>query len=347
MKEKRTLLMVYVQWSTFIKRDVALLESDYKITTYCFKTKHKLLTPFAFIHQFFYLLLYFKKYEACVVQSSGYASYLPTLLGRIYKVPTTIIAIGMDCAKLPEINYGAHRSGLLSWFTKKSFLQAHKILPVHKSLIEQTYTYAKVKDVNQGIKAFCPTITTPIVEVVNGYHTEKWKVLKNRSERVENSFLTVSMVTNEVGFQRKGLDLILEVAKLFPNYKFSIVGGIHFIKEIPENVTIIAPVAQEQLLALYNKHEYYFQLSMFEGFPNALCEAMLCGCIPIGSHVSGIPDIIGAKGFVLTTKDTKELISLIKEAQESDFTSQEIRKRIVENYSLEKRKTALLNEINS
>jgi glycosyltransferase involved in cell wall biosynthesis len=57
---------------------------------------------------------------------------------------------------------------------------------------------------------------------------------------------------------------------------------------------------------------------MAEGFPSAICEAMLCGCIPIGSNVAAIPYIIGDTGFVLHKKDTDKLVELCHTALNAD-----------------------------
>lgn len=347
MENKPHLLMLYVQYSTFIKRDTEILSSVYNVDEVCFDTKNKKNTPIAFLKQFVFLLFQLRKYQVCLVQSSGYISFLPTVFGRILKVPTLIIAIGMDCAKLPEINYGAHQSKLLAYFTRKSFYKASKILPVHKSLAEQEYTYDEVQFSKQGIRAFCPGIKTPIVEVVNGYDTKKWKLLTKRKDRLRDSFLTVTMVTDEVGFRRKGLDLILDFARTKSNYHFTIVGEIPDEINVPDNMKIIAPVNQSKLLELYNAHEYYLQLSMFEGFPNALCESMLCGCIPIASNVSGIPDIIGDSGFLLKNKDSIKLQKLVGKAKKSALESEEVRDRIVTFYPLEKRAKDLIHQISS
>ena len=71
-----------------------------------------------------------------------------------------MIAIGTDCAKLPEINYGAHTKQLLSWFTNFSFKNTSLILPVHKSLEISYYSYLDVKFPNQGIRSFNKNIKT-------------------------------------------------------------------------------------------------------------------------------------------------------------------------------------------
>ena len=42
---------------------------------------------------------------------------------------------------------------------------------------------------------------------------------------------------------------------------------------------------------------------MSEGFPNALCEAMLSGCIPIVSNVGAMPKIVKETGYLLLKKD--------------------------------------------
>ena len=334
MKKER-ILMMYVGFATFVRRDIEILLKQYNVDKYHFNTSKKYLLPFAFIKQFFSLLFGMKKYKKVVIQSAGYVSFIPVLLSKINKVPVIIIAIGTDCAKLPEINYGAHSKPILAWFTRFSFKHADLILPVHKSLEKSEYTYIDVANINQGIRAFNKDIQTLVIEMVNAYDVDKWELLNNN--RITNSFLTVTYALDEVGYFRKGIDLILFLAKTFPDYHFTIVGEVYLKEPCPENITLIENVPQSELLSIYNNHEYYLQLSMFEGFPNALCEAMLCGCIPIGSAVAGIPDIIGQQGYILKRKNNDDLIKLIDELRHNTIQPIEVRNQIVTNFSLQRR----------
>ena len=140
--------------------------------------------------------------------------------------------------------------------------------------------------------------------------------------------------------------MIIKLASHFPNYHFTIVGKVILQESQPKNVTLIENVPQKELVKIYNSHEYYLQLSMFEGFPNALCEAMLCGCIPIGSDVAGIPDIIGEKGYILKKKKIDDLVRVVKDLKNPAFFSpSEVRNQIKDNYPLKKRKILLTNKI--
>ena len=90
------------------------------------------------------------------------------------------------------------------------------------------------------------------------------------------------------------------------------------------------------------------QLSLSEGFPNALSEAMLCECVPLVSNVGGMPDIIHDCGYLLKHKDQDELFKLIGSALKNDDLNglgKKARKRIVDNYTFENRKNKLLSEL--
>jgi glycosyltransferase involved in cell wall biosynthesis len=103
---------------------------------------------------------------------------------------------------------------------------------------------------------------------------------------------------------------------------------------------------QETLNALFQEHQYYMQLSISEGFPNAPCEAMLCGCIPIGSNVAALPLIIGKTGYVLKHRNKEELIQLIHtlpEPQTSDY--ERCRDRIVKEFPFSKRASLIKKHI--
>jgi glycosyltransferase involved in cell wall biosynthesis len=81
-----------------------------------------------------------------------------------------------------------------------------------------------------------------------------------------------------------------------------------------------------------------------EGFPNALAEAMLCGCIPIGSNVSGIPYMISDSGYILHHRNVDELESLCCTAAFSlnkVELSKKARKRISSEFTYDYRRKAI------
>ncbi len=337
---KEKTLLLYVKYATFVKRDKEILEKKFTVSNYHFNTNKKWFLPFAFLKQFFYLLFVGFRFKNYVIQSAGYVSFLPVIFGKLYGKKVVIIAIGTDCAKLPEINYGAFTKPILAWFTAFSFTHCDLILPVHKSLAKSIYTYTTVAFKEQGIQHLVKNCQTTIIEVVNGYDSIKWELLD--VTRKENSFLTVTFALDTVGMYRKGIDMLVKIAELNPDFSFTIVGKVG-LKKYPKNITLIPNVAQSELLKIYNQHQYYLQLSMFEGFPNALCEAMLCGCIPIGSNVAGIPDIIGNSGYILKNKNINDLQNTIANLKSNTISVLDARNQITTNFPLKRRETELLH----
>jgi glycosyltransferase involved in cell wall biosynthesis len=76
---------------------------------------------------------------------------------------------------------------------------------------------------------------------------------------------------------------------------------------------------------------------------------MLCGCIPIGSAVGGIPDIIGDAGFILYKKDGEQFRALVREALACDkmAMADKASRRIREKYPPGLRKDQLTSLINN
>jgi glycosyltransferase involved in cell wall biosynthesis len=100
----------------------------------------------------------------------------------------------------------------------------------------------------------------------------------------------------------------------------------------------------EQLPVLLGKYQFYVQVSMTEGFPNALIEAMACGCVPIVSRVGAMPEIVGDTGYILEKKDPNLLQELIQKAI-SEYSPQKAmaaRQRAAD-FTLEHRKKIMLD----
>jgi glycosyltransferase involved in cell wall biosynthesis len=347
MSSRLRILMIYDKRTTFVRRDIDILSEDHVVDEHHFQNSPKWKASLSLIHLFLKLLFTGRKYDVVVCQSAGYLSYAPAILKNMSGFKAVIIAIGTDAARLPEIGYGHYTKSLLSWFTTKSYRKSDLILPVHKSLEKDTYRYADIQFPEQGFSNLAGRVNTPVVEVVNGYDYRTFDQTSTTMER-SVSFLTVAVKVGSASYYRKGFDLIMELARRMPEAQFTIVSEFPELEPIPENVMVMKNIDQKALAEVYNSHRFYLQLSMFEGFPNALCEAMLCGCIPIGSDVAGIPDIIGSDGYLLRRKDAEMLHQLaLRAIEESAQSSMDPRKRIVENFPIDRRARELKEQIQS
>ena len=281
-------------------------------------------------------------------QSAGPSSFIPCLFGKVFGHKNIIIAVGTDSACFPEIDYGNFRKLTMRIPTVVSMKFADLICPVHASMEGYEYTYWDVEHKRQGFKAFIPSLTTPVYPIENGFDSKKWSAVKPYSDRKFDA-IAVFIVGAANRSVLKGADLVLAVSKRNPDLRFKIIGGVADGAEVPENCTVVSNCSQFELADHYNDAKLFLQPSITEGFPNTLGEAMACGCFPIGSRVSSIPEIIGAQGFVLNRRDDYELEGLIIDALQriaSDAVNmQEISGSIFSRYSIERRTQRLLQAI--
>ena len=347
MDIKRKALFIYPALSSFIKKDIEILENQYQLITYELRIIKKWHTPFLMLHQFFFLLFHFNA-SVCIIEFAGFHSLIPTIFCKLFNIPTLIICGGNDCHSFPAIRYGNHHKFPLSFATQVSLNYCTHISTKDESLWVSEYNYDSRFPGLQGIKAFIPKIKTPNTTIHNGYDIEFWK--KTESTRKSLSFITVSGNLN-LGFQKelKGIDLIIEAAKQFPTFTFTIVGARtnHLLKDFPSNIHVLGNKNAAELRSLYSSHEYYLQLSIAEGFPNSLCEAMLCGCTPIVSNVFSMSKIVNDAGLIIQKRELQQLIDVFNEIEKNHKLNEDIsRDNIAENYSIEKREVKLLKLVN-
>jgi glycosyltransferase involved in cell wall biosynthesis len=328
--------------ASFIQKDLDIISKDWEIVLFEFRQSQKGRIPFEFLRQIFFLLSYSFSAKRLVCMFGGYHSLLPSLFGRICKIPVWIVLGGYDCYSFPEIKYGAFHKKWFSRVVALSYRFADLLSPVHESMVNQPYTYYNSGYPNQGFRFFLPELKTRIETINNGYEPDKFPDLG--LERKPFSFLTVARDTTGSTYFRKGIDLVLEIAPLFPEFSFTIIGKPQN-QELngAKNVTFMEPVPYVELMKIYNRHQFYLQLSIAEGFPNALSEAMLCGCIPIGSNVFGIPDLIGDSGFLLMHRDVQLLKNLFGNLKNADLKplKGKARKRVSLIFNLDLREKAM------
>lgn len=337
--KKQKALYFFMGTSTFVEKDLAIYKEYYDVRTFNFDFGQKWKIPFQLFEQLIFLIRNFSGYKICYIQLAGIHSLLPVLISKLGGKKSIIIAAGTDCHSFPSIGYGNYQRTILGMATRISFRFCSLILPKHHTLWRTNYTYDKNDYPEQGIAYFNKGIKTPYMCIENGYDENKFI---SKSDPEENSFVTVAGLLHKTSQQKlKGIDLILEVAKHFPTFKFTIIGGEErFFSKLSSNIHLVPFIANNELPSILSKHKYYLQLSMAEGFPNALCEAMLCQCIPIGSDVFSIPEIIGDTGYILNERNPESLKKIIENlaAEDLNKNGKSARERIKENYSIEKRK---------
>lgn len=346
----KTILYFYTTPSPFVKKDIEILEKRFTVKQYRFNVRSKLFLPFQLVKQKIFLLLNIFYADLLVCQFGGYHSFLPVLFAKFSGKKSLIITGGVDCVSYPSFNYGYLHKFPLGIFTKWSYQLANHIAPKHQSLIISEDSYYGKDSTTQGIKAFIAHFTTPFTVIHNGYDIAKWNCLGQKKNK---SFITVcGGLDYSFQEQLKGVDLILGIVKFLPDCTFTFIGVTTDQKKsmveryhlTSENIHFIPPQKNEDLVKYYCENEFYLQLSISEGFPNALCEAMLCKCIPIVSEVGAMPDIVGDSGFILKKRDTGMLKQLLVNAFNCDknTVAEKARKRIVENYRIEFREEKLL-----
>ena len=248
-----------------------------------------------------------------------------------YSKPSVIVVGGYDAAYVPEIDFGAFTNIKEKIPAKYIYKNATKILVVDLSLKADIIKNAKVNGSNID---YLPT----------GYDSNYWKP----GGKKEKIVLTVGIIREAV-VKRKGFETFVKAARYLPDVKFVLVGkhadkSIDYLKKIASNnVEFPGFVSDDELLKYYQRAKVYCQLSRYEGLPNALCEAMLCGCIPVGTRYCGIPTAIGDTGFYVPYGDEKATAEAIKKALAApEEMRKKARERIKNLFPIEKREKKLV-----
>ncbi len=127
--------------------------------------------------------------------------------------------------------------------------------------------------------------------------------------------------------KEKGVKEILEVAKYFPEIKFTLIGKV--LLEIEpsqqsENVIFMGPVGNDEVINHLRSADIFLFPTYTEGFSNALLEAMAAGLPIITTPVGANEDMIEKSGGVLVQvaniHDIVTAITLLK--------SEELRERM-------------------
>jgi glycosyltransferase involved in cell wall biosynthesis len=204
-----------------------------------------------------------------------------------------------------------------------------------------SYCLPVVEQLEEKIKEICPSAKTKTIYTGYKLETNKAEIFDNEREK---TILTVSITDSEQRILIKGLDRFRELAANITDFKFIIVGVKENVKYLfepkPQNLVLLPPLDPDELTEHYLKASFYAQFSRSEGLPNALCEAMVHGCIPLGTNIGGIPSAIGNYGLIMDQWDCKAAASFIL-SNHNTINRSIVKRQILEKFELKFREEEL------
>lgn len=261
---------------------------------------------------------------------AGYTVFLARLFGR----KSIVIVAGVDASKDMEINYGIWLSPWKSRFVRYAYRHANRVLTVDPFLTKEVIRLAEYGGEN-------------IRSIPFGFDGSRWYPEGPKERRV----VTVASCEDRWRMRKKGIDKLFDAAQTLSDVSFQVLGIREPLlseirAEIPKNVEVIEYMPRDQVLPFLQRAKVYCQPSYTEGLPNALCEAMLCECIPVGTIAGGIPTAIGETGYLIPYRDQDGLVAAIRSALDAPPTKgKQARERILKEFTVERRETALIQVI--
>ena len=322
LKKQPTILFVSTVHSPFVENDLSFLAKHFPVVPRIGSGILQILKIFIDIMQAELIVCWF---------ASVYSAFA-VLLGKRLGVKSIIIIGGADLAAEKDLGYGLWLSKWKSAFVKRALRKADVVLTVDESLREEAKLRAEYSGNNIH---YLPT----------GYDSQIWKPTGEK----KNTVLTVAAASDKARFGIKGIDFLITVAQRMPAIDFIVIGvdpEFAYRSRPSLNIKFYAALPHDQLLRYYQESKVYCQPSRREGLSNALCEAMLCGCIPVATNVGGNPTAIGDTGFLVPYNDVDSLVKALKQALDADIElSAKARARIVALFPKEKRERELLKII--
>ena len=324
MQEQRDILFISAFRTTFIQDDIDYLEKHFRLRIFI---GHGLTAAWKIMINVF-------RSDIVVCWFGSVYAFVGIFFGRMVGVKSVVMVGGVDAAKDEKLQYGIWLSSWRAKLVRYAIRHADKILVVDPSLGENLKRLAAYDGGN-------------IVYVPTGFDPEFWKPLGLKDDTV----LTVAIVRDRTTALIKGIDLLIDAAWKMPETNFIVVGidpGADLNLFPPLNMKFYPPVERSALLPLYRQAKIYCQPSRREGLSNALCEAMLCECIPVATAVGGTSTAVGADGFLIPTAQADSLVEgLLRALQGDESFGKRARLRIVSLFPKQKRETDLLHILNS
>jgi glycosyltransferase involved in cell wall biosynthesis len=340
--------------SSFLRLDEEILNSNFNTCVLKLKNTGRYEYFFSLLKLIITLAFRMPGMSMAFTRFADWHSAIIAFFCRLYRKKLVLVIGGYDAYWLPEFNYGVYHRKTRGKWAKYALRNASMILPNNPRLRYTANKYEPGVTREGGIDFFVPERKGTLRILHNGYHTDFW--VPPAAPKNNKLILSVAYVGNLRSYQIKGLKDFIHAAWHMPEMAFRLIGAdlallLKWEGKLPANLTVIESIGRDELLLQYQEAKVFCLLSLTEGMSNVLCEAMLCECIPVVSDVNFNAELVGESGFVITRRDPDLIMDTIRMAAgAAPEKGRSARKRIVENYSLERREKELvqiLNEIHA
>jgi glycosyltransferase involved in cell wall biosynthesis len=330
MRAKPILLFITMGFAGFVRSDAESLAAAYRMRIFQYRPSRTLAgNARQMVRLLVWLVRHAPRASAILVWFADYHAALPVLASRALGKPSALVLAGYDTVFFPQWRYGVFSNPIRSAFAAFAIRHAGTLAPVSIALTDR-------------LRRRIPDPRGRITAIPFGFDPSRWYCDTPKADAV----VSVSIAFDQTRVAIKGVDVLVEAARRLPGVPFTVVGVPEAMRaelDAPPNVILAGRLPPSDMRRLCSRAKVVAQLSRSEGMPNALCEAMLCECVPVGSDAGGIPEVIGDAGSVVRAGDAKAAAAAIRKALFLPRRAgREARRRIVERFPASLRRARLL-----
>jgi len=335
--------------STFIRLDEEILSAHFPTRSLYLNNTGRYIYFFELIKLVIFLVLLMPFHTIAYTRFADWHAAIMAWFCRLYGKKFAVVVGGYDATHFPEFKYGVYDRRQRGKWARYALRNANMVLPNNPTLIGYINHYMPGISRLGGIKHFVPEMRGEIRVVYNGYHTGFW--VPAPEKKIPGRVMTVAYVGNHRNYLMKGVDDFILAARSMPELTFQLVGVTtekleEWAGKLPGNLHVAGSLNRAELLTEYQRTSVFCLLSLSEGMPNVLCEAMLCECVPVVSDVNYNARLVADCGIIIREKDPVLIVEAIRKAIRSGREKGKMaRQAIVENYPFERREKALVEII--
>lgn len=266
-----------------------------------------LLVPLFLISEFFSLIKLVNTVEPNIIHAhwvipQGIITYLNY---KIHKTPYILTSHGSDIFTFKWLN-----------FFKKLIIRDAKTITVVSSKLKEEI----VKNIDNSSENKIIILSMGVDKKL--FNPKKYsKEIKNKYNIKGPLLLFVGRLSSEKGVKYL-IKALPDITKRFPKIKLLIIGDGTLRSELEKlaerlkvkrNTIFLGAIPHHKLPQFYSTADIFIGPSLREGFGLTFAEAAFSGCIPIGTKVGGIVDIIQDEktGFLVKEESSEDISNTV------------------------------------